>query len=197
MLKQNWCISTMWNLIYFATQHVFCTSQCLCCRVNLTPPQKKKKKITHGPLLIENIHQYLFMTFWATRTGSKYWNELVITTIRTWTYHRAFRCCKHIMSESTKIVYLWCTTASRRVRKRERECLCVCVCVWVRMSWRVGLAECHAAGSYHRTNYVLSFALLRSPSFFFSVPLSFSPSPSQAPIFSICLILIMQTCLFV
>lgn len=38
----------------------------------------------------------------------------------------------------------------------------MCVCVRVCMLWRVGLAECHAAGSYHRTNYVLSFALLRS-----------------------------------
>lgn len=75
------------------------------------------------------------------------------------------------------------------------ECVYVCACV----SWRVGLAECHAAGSHHRTNYFLSFALLRSPSFFpsLSFSLSFSSSLSSVPIFSVCLILILQACLFV
>ena len=70
-------------------------------------------------------------------------------------------------------------------------CVCVCVCV----SWRVGLAECHAAGSHHRTNYFLSFALLRSPAFF--PPLCRSLHLSLLLQFSVCLILILQACLFV
>lgn len=47
---------------------------------------------------------------------------------------------------------------------RLKVCGCwrACECV----TWRVGLAECHAAGSHHRTNYFVSFALLCSLVFF-------------------------------
>lgn len=69
------------------------------------------------------------------------------------------------------------------------ECVCVSVCVWI--IWKVGLARCHTAGSHHRTNYFLSFALLCSASFSFFLALLSSWSLPSAPIFSVCLILIL------
>lgn len=69
------------------------------------------------------------------------------------------------------------------------ECVCVSVCVWI--IWKVGLARRHAAGSHHRTNYFLSFALLCLASFSSFLALSSSWSLPSAPIFSVCLILIL------
>lgn len=101
----------------------------------------------------------------------------------------------HWATEHVTVPNIYCHKLPRsnvygaQLPRKVCECVCVSVCVWI--IWKVGLARCHAAGSHHRTNYFLSFALLCSASFSFFLALLSSWSLPSAPIFSVCLILIL------